>query len=88
MQFSTKRDRIAWNQLNMPEQLVMLAMLAGPQRDVEWLIQRALCFHKVAVITPQGLRMTRLGRLVMAERHGLPVVIGRDPADKPMAVLG
>ncbi|WP_152662450.1 hypothetical protein [Devosia soli] len=78
MLFSKRAGQIAWNQFKMPEQLVMLAMTAGPQKDVEWIIQRALCFHNVAEITPRGLKLTRFGRRVMAERHGLPVVVGRE----------
>ena len=58
----------------------MLAMTGGPQRHVEWLVQRTLCYHRLAEITVSGLKLTWLGRQVMAERHGLPTVVGRDPA--------
>ncbi len=79
MQFFTKAGRVTWNQLKLQEQIAMLSMTIGPQRDIEWLIQRTLCFHKIGEITPQGLKLTRIGRRVMAERHGLPVVVGREP---------
>jgi len=88
MDLFRKVNRLTWTQLNMAEQITMLAMISGPQRNVEWLIQRALCFHKTAEITPQGLKLTRFGRQVMAERHGLPVVVGRMPEQGAMAVLG
>jgi hypothetical protein len=78
MLFAKRVGRVTWAQFNMPQQLVMLAMTAGPQKNIEWLIQRALCFHSVARITPHGLALTQLGRRVMAERHGLPVVVGRE----------
>jgi hypothetical protein len=42
-------------------------------------VLRAICFHGLGVITPHGLKLTHLGRRVIAARHGLPVVIGRDP---------
>ena len=80
-----KKVRVTWNQLKLQEQIALLSMLAGPQRDVEWLIQRTVCFHKIGEITPQGLKLTRLGRLVMAERHGLPVVVGREPLGPHLA---
>lgn len=79
MEFFRKAERVDWNQLRMQEQLVMLAMTAEPQRHVEWVIQRSLCYYKLGEITPWGLRLTHLGRYVLAERHGLPVVVGRDP---------
>ncbi|WP_152565721.1 hypothetical protein [Devosia riboflavina] len=75
-----KADRVGWAQLTLPEHIVLLAMTVEPQKQVEWLIQRALCFHGLAAITPNGLKLTHMGRLVIAERHGLPVVVGRDPA--------
>lgn len=78
-----KADRIGWWHLSLPEHIVMMAMTVEPQRDVEWGIQRTLCFHGFGEITPQGLRLTHLGRRTIAARHGLPVVVGRDPeADK------
>ncbi|MCW5720513.1 MAG: hypothetical protein KIS86_05155 [Devosia sp.] len=83
-----RAERIDWTMLKMQEQLVMLAMTGEPQLQVEWPLQRALCFHKLAEITPRGLRLTRLGRLVMAERHGLPVVVGRDGGSPPLASMG
>ena len=88
MELFRKTSQVTWAQLNMAEQLTMLAMISGPQRNVEWLVQRALCFHKTAVITPQGLKLTQVGRRVMAERHGLPVVVGRELADSVFAVQG
>lgn len=88
MELFRKAGQVSWAQLNMAEQLTMLAMISGPQRNVEWLVQRALCFHKTAEITPQGLKLTQAGRRVMAERHGLPVVVGREVADGVFAVRG
>lgn len=77
--FQKKTERIAWAQLTLAEHIVLLAMTVEPQRDVDWLIQRALCFHELGAITPQGLKLTQRGRRVIAERHGLPVVVGREP---------
>lgn len=74
-----ERDTIRWDQLEIAEQLLLLAMTVEPQRDVAWLTQRRLCFHGVVEITPKGLRLTWLGRRVMAASHGLPVVVGRPP---------
>lgn len=85
MAFFQKAERIGWAQLTLPEHIVMMSMTVEPQRQVEWLIQRALCFHGLAEITPQGLRLTHLGRRTIAERHGLPVVVGRDPAQQALA---
>ena len=76
--FGKRAERIGWWQLTLPEHIVMLAMTVEPQAEVEWLVQRALCFHGLAEITPQGLKLTHLGRRTIAERHGLPVVVGRD----------
>lgn len=87
MKFFRKADRIHWNQLQLDEQIVMFAMTTGPQMNAEWPIQRALCYYRVAEITPFGLRMTRFGRQVMAERHGLPVVVGREPAPETRAEI-
>jgi hypothetical protein len=80
-----KAEPIRWTQLTMPEHIVMLAMTADVQKDVEWSILRGLCFHGLAVITPKGLKLTHLGRRVIAERHGLPVVVGRDPNSRASA---
>ncbi len=80
-----KPDRIRWAQLTLAEHVVMRAMTLEPQQDVDWLILRALCFHGLAVITPSGLKLTHLGRRVIAERHGLPVVVGRDPTRPGLA---
>lgn len=80
-----KAGRITWDQMTLPEHIVMMAMTVEPQRDVEWLIQRALCFHGLAEITTKGLKLTHLGRRFIAERHGLPVVVGRDPAQEQLA---
>ena len=80
-----KAEPIRWTQLTMPEHIVMLAMTADVQKDVEWPILRGLCFHGLAVITPKGLKLTHLGRRVIAERHGLPVVVGRDPNSRASA---
>lgn len=77
------RERIAWAHLTLAEHIVLMAMTVAPQRDVEWLVQRALCFHGLGEITPRGLKLTFLGRRVIAERHGLPVVVGRDPERHP-----
>lgn len=74
-----KPERIRWEQLTLAEHVVMRAMTVEIQRDVDWLVLRALCFHGLAVVTPVGLKLTHLGRRVIAERHGLPVVVGRDP---------
>ena len=76
-------ERIGWAHLTLAEHIVLLAMTVAPQRDVEWLVQRALCFHGLGEITPRGLALTFLGRQVIAERHGLPVVVGRDPGRRP-----
>jgi hypothetical protein len=73
-------DRISWAQLNLAEHVALLAMIVSPQKDVDWLVQRALCFHGLGEITPRGLALTFCGRRIIAERHGLPVVVGRDPA--------
>lgn len=78
-------DDVHWNELNMQEQLVMFAMTEAPQKYVEWAVQRRLCHLRVAEITGRGLKLTRAGRLVMAERHGLPIVVGRDPEALPAA---
>lgn len=80
-----KAEPIRWTQMTMPEHIVMLAMTADVQKDVEWSILRGLCFHGLAVITPKGLKLTHLGRRVIAERHGLPVVVGRDPNSRASA---
>lgn len=80
-----KTERLTWKQINLPERIVLLSLVSGPKFDVEWLIQRALCYHKLTEITPLGLKLTRLGRRVMAERHGLPVVVGRDTEHAPLA---
>ncbi|MCR6635955.1 hypothetical protein [Devosia sp.] len=80
-----KAEPIRWTQLTMPEHIVMLAMTADVQKDVEWSILRGLCFHGLAVITPKGLKLTHLGRRVIAQRHGLPVVVGRDPNSRASA---
>ena len=85
MQFFNKAGRVTWNQLKLQEQIAMLSMTVGPQREVEWLIQRALCFHKIGEITPGGVKLTQFGRRVMAERHGLPVVVGREPRETQAA---
>jgi hypothetical protein len=74
-----KPDRIRWEQLTLAEHVVMLAMTVAPQKEVDWQVLRAICFHGLGVITPHGLKLTHLGRRVIAARHGLPVVIGRDP---------
>lgn len=74
-----KTDRIGWAQLTLAEHIIMMAMTVEPQKRVEWLVQRALCFHGLTEITPQGLKLTHLGRRIIAERHGLPVVVGREP---------
>lgn len=83
--FHKKPDRIGWWQLTLPEHIVMLSMTVEPQREVEWLVQRALCFHGIGEITPHGLKLTHFGRRIIAERHGLPVVVGRDPAQQGLA---
>lgn len=88
MKFFRKADPIRWDQLQLDEQIVMFAMTTGPQMNAEWPIQRALCYYRVAEITPHGLRMTRFGRQVMAGRHGLPVVVGREPATEVRAEFG
>ncbi|WP_449393506.1 hypothetical protein [Devosia riboflavina] len=85
MAFFQKAEQIGWEQLTLPEHIVMMSMTVEPQRQVEWLIQRALCFHGLAEITPRGLRLTYLGRRTIAERHGLPVVVGVDPAQQELA---
>lgn len=74
-----KAERIQWAQMTLSEHIVMLAMTAELQKDVEWEILRGLCYHGLAVITPKGLKLTHVGRQTIAERHGLPVVVGRDP---------
>lgn len=78
MLFSRNVSRIDWNQLNLTERMTMLSLASGPKPDIEWMVVRVLCFHKIAEITPHGLKLTRLGRQVMAERHGLPFVVGID----------
>lgn len=83
--FQKRTERVDWAQLTLAEHIVMLAMTVEPQRDVDWLIQRALCFHGLGEITPRGMKLTHLGRRVIAERHGLPVVVGRDPAGQDLA---
>lgn len=83
--FQKKPERIGWWQLTLPEHIVMLSMTVEPQKQVEWLIQRALCFHGLAEITPRGLRLTHAGRRTIAARHGLPVVVGRDPTQEDLA---
>lgn len=85
MQFFTKQDRMTWQQLSLAERMTMFSMVAGPQLNIEWRVQRVLCYHKIGEITPWGLRLTRFGRQVMAERHGLPVVVGRDDAQAVQA---
>lgn len=80
-----KSNRIGWSQLTLPEHIVMLSMTVEPQRNIEWLILRALCFRGLAEITPAGLRLTHMGRRTIAERHGLPVVVGRDPTQPQRA---
>lgn len=75
-----KAERVSWAQLTLAEHIVMLAMTVEPQRGVDWLIRRALCFHGLGEITPRGMKLTHFGRRVIAERHGLPVVVGCDPA--------
>lgn len=80
-----KAERIRWAQMTLPEHIVMLAMTAELQKNVEWEILRGLCFHGLAVITPKGLKLTHLGRRTIAERHGLPVVVGRDPNKRTSA---
>lgn len=80
-----KAERIRWEQLTLPEHVVMLAMTADVQKEVEWEILRGLCFHGLAVITPKGLKLTHVGRRTIAERHGLPVVVGRDPNSRASA---
>jgi hypothetical protein len=83
--FFQKAEPIGWAQLTLGEHIVLMAMTVEPQREVEWLIQRALCFHGLGEITPHGIRLTYLGRKVIAERHGLPVVVGRDPKRADLA---
>lgn len=85
MALFSKSDRITWSQLTLSEHIIMMAMTVEPQKRVEWLVQRALCFHGIGEITPQGLRLTHFGRRIIAERHGLPVVVGRDPAQQQLA---
>lgn len=80
-----KAERIRWAQLTLPEHVVMLAMTADVQKEVEWEILRGLCYHGLAVITPKGLKLTHIGRRTIAERHGLPVVVGRDPNSRASA---
>lgn len=82
MALSQRPERIGWAQLTLAEHIVMLAMTAAPQGHVEWSVQRTLCFHGLAQITPSGLKLTHAGRRVLAERHGLPFVVGRDPAGR------
>lgn len=72
-----KIDRISWAQLTLVERMAMVSMTAGAQSHIEWSIQRALCYHKLARLTPEGLKLTREGRFVIAARHGLPVVVGK-----------
>lgn len=81
-----ERERIQWDQLELYERLLLLAMTVEPQGNVDWPTQRRLCFHGVARITPKGLALTWLGRHVMAASHGLPVVVGREPVTQPSAV--
>ena len=83
--FQKKAERISWSQLTLSEHIIMMAMTVEPQKRVEWLVQRALCFHGLTEITPQGLKLTHFGRRIIAERHGLPVVVGRDPAEERQA---
>lgn len=71
--------QINWDQLNLAERIVMLAMTSGPQRNTDWPVQRALCFHKLTELSGDGLVLTHFGRQVMAERHGLPIAVGQDP---------
>ena len=73
-----RMDRVTWAQLTLAERMAMVSMTAGAQGHIEWSIQRALCYHKLARLTPAGLQLTREGRFVIAARHGLPVVVGRD----------
>ena len=77
MSISGKLDRITWAQLTLAERMAMVSMTAGAQGHIEWSIQRALCYHKLAQLTPTGLKLTREGRFVIAARHGLPVVVGK-----------
>lgn len=82
-----ERELVRWDQLEIAERLLLLAMTVEPQRNVAWLTQRKLCFHGGAQITPQGLAITWLGRHVMAASHGLPVVVGRQ-LSSGLAALG
>ncbi|MBF0680009.1 MAG: hypothetical protein IR164_13835 [Devosia sp.] len=85
MEIFRRAEELHWNQLKMQEQLVMLAMTGGPQKHVEWRVQRTLCYHRLAEITLHGLRLTWQGRQVMARRHGLPTVVGQGPSQsEPM----
>ncbi|KQN78395.1 hypothetical protein DevBK_18925 [Devosia sp. BK] len=84
MSISGKLDRITWAQLTLAERMAMVSMTAGAQGHIEWSIQRALCYHKLARLTPGGLVLTRDGRFVIAARHGLPVVVGKDNPAGPL----
>src|SRR5690606_14931637 len=64
MEIFRRAEELHWNQLKMQEQLVMLAMTGGPQKHVEWRVQRTLCYHRLAEITLHGLRLTWQGRQV------------------------
>lgn len=78
MSLLKERETVKWDQLEVAERLLLLAMTVGPQPDVAWNIQRKLCFLGVARVTPKGLAITQRGRYVMAASHGLAVVVGRD----------
>ena len=78
---------VTWDYLAAPEKVTLYALAVEPQNDVMWSIQRSLCFYGFAEITPKGLRLTRLGRLMMASRHGLPTLIGLSSAHRSFAQL-
>jgi hypothetical protein len=78
---------VTWDHLAAPEKVTLYALAVEPQSDVMWSIQRSLCFYGFAEITPGGLRLTRSGRLMMASRHELPIVIGVSGAHRTLAQL-
>lgn len=80
-------EPIRWEQLTETERSVMEAIAVVPKTDVEWMVQRKLCYYQLAEIMPKGLTATWFGRHVMAARYGLPVVVGRDRSHQSLIVI-
>jgi hypothetical protein len=78
---------VAWDHLAAPEKVTLYALAVEPQSYVMWSIKRSLCFYGFAEITSEGLRLTRLGRSMLASRHGLPTVIGLSSSHRSFTQL-